>query len=49
MNLQLTNKIKEAADLHPLVNQVADGSIYEALNTGDVRYPISVVFFAKCS
>ena len=42
--LQLTNKIKEAADLHPLVNQVADGSIYEALNTGDVRYPISVVF-----
>jgi hypothetical protein len=42
--LQLTNKIKESADLHPLVNQVADGSIYEALNTGDVRYPISVVF-----
>ena len=26
------------------MNQVADGSIYEALNTGDVRYPISVVF-----
>ena len=44
--LQLTNKIKESADLHPLVNQVADGSIYEALNTGEVRY-LLVLFFRK--